>query len=72
MMSVSSGSIQKVINDAHLDDINFAYCKEVVKRFSFVNDAIAESMVLSIENKELLKIRNELLLLLMNGQVSIQ
>lgn len=71
MMSVSSGSIQKVVNDSNIDDINFAYDAKTVKAFGFVNNIIKQCVLLSKENEELKLMRDRLLPLLMNGQVSV-
>jgi len=71
MLSVSSGSIQKVVNDSHIDEINFPYNEEIVSKFDFANQIIEKCIKLTQENNELIKLRNELLPLLMNGQVSI-
>lgn len=71
MLSVSSGSIQKVVNDSHIDDMNFPYNEEIVSKFDFANQIIQKCIKLVQENNELINLRNELLPLLMNGQVSI-
>lgn len=71
MMSVSTGSIQKVINDSNINDINFAYNQSIVRRFEFANKMIKRCICLSQENVELTKLKEELLVLLMNGQATI-
>ena len=70
--SISSGSIQKVINDAHIDDINFAFHPEIVDKFQFVNQMITQCVSLELENRQLKELRDELVPLLMNGQVSLR
>ena len=37
MKDVSSGSIQKVVNDSHLNEMNIPYCKEIVNKFAIFN-----------------------------------
>lgn len=36
IVTVSTGSIQKVISDTNVDDFNFPYSEEIVKNFVFV------------------------------------
>ena len=69
MLIISSGSIQKVVNDSNLDDINFAFDHEIVANFSFVNKYINKSMELVLENRELIKTRDKFLPLIINGQI---
>lgn len=71
MMSVSTGSIQKVVNDSHIDDIVFAFNEDIVEKYSFANRIVERCMLLSKENKELLKMKADFLPLLMNGQVTV-
>lgn len=72
IQSISSGSIQKVINDGHIDDINFAYNESVVDQFSFANNFLEKAMRLTIENRELEKLKDDILPLIMNGQIAIK
>lgn len=72
MTSVSTGSIQKVINDSNIDDINFAFDENIVMKFSFVNKYIERCISLSRENNELMQLRNNLLPMLMNGQITVR
>ena len=69
---VSSGSIQKVINDNHIDEINFAYNESVVDRFGFANTILDRCVSLIKENKQLLRAKEDLLRLLMSGQATIK
>ncbi|KEZ24112.1 restriction endonuclease subunit S [Ureaplasma diversum] len=73
MTIISTGSIQKVINNAHIDDFNFAYSEEVVKQFGQATIHIFQKlMYIANENRELAKLRDFLLPLLMNGQATIK
>ncbi len=72
MKSTSSGSIQKVVNDNHLNDMNFAYSEDIVDKFSAYNTLINMQITKEQENQELTSLRDFLLPLLMNGQVTIQ
>ena len=69
---VSSGSIQKVINDDHIDEINFAYNESVVNRFDFANTILNRCISLVEENKQLLKTKDDLLGLLMSGLATMK
>ena len=72
MMMVSSGSIQKVINNTNVDDFNFAYDKKVIQEFSVFSNPIFKELVrIARENKKLTELRDWLLPLLMNGQATV-
>lgn len=68
-----TGSVQPQITRDNLND--WKYCLpplEIVRKFNEISNPIsAEIMNNIVENEELEKLRNELLPLLMNGQVSI-
>lgn len=66
---VASGSIQKVINDNHIDDMNIPYNETVFKMFEKYNRVIEEEIILSKESQMLTSLRNVLLPLLINGQL---
>lgn len=72
MKTVSSGSIQKVVNDNHLDDMNLVLDDEVLAKFSKYNSLLDEMVNLCIENRELASLRDFLLPMLMNGQVTFK
>lgn len=66
---VASGSIQKVINDNHINDMNIPYNEIVFKMFEEYNGIIEEQIALSKESQKLISLRNYLLPLLINGQL---
>lgn len=66
---VASGSIQKVINDNHINDMNIPYNEIVFKMFEKYSVVIEEEIILSKENQKLTSLRNVLLPLLINGQL---
>ena len=73
MTTISSGSIQKVINNDNVDDFNFAYSPEIAKQFSKFAVPIFNSLMnIGHENRDLVQFRNWLLPLLMNGQATIE
>ncbi len=72
MKDVSSGSIQKVVNDSHLNEMNIPYCKEIVNKFAIFNILINMEIKNEEQNKELSSLRDFLLPLLMNGQVTFK
>ena len=72
MTTISTGSIQKVINNDHIDEFNFPYNREIVSIFGELTlDIFNELKQISNENKELIKLRDWLLPMLMNGQATI-
>ena len=72
MTTISTGSIQKVINSDHIDDFIFPYQKDIVLRFGeLTQDIYFELIKLSHENRQLKKLRDWLLPMLMNGQATI-
>ena len=72
LITISSGSIQKVINKDHIESINFAYQSNVILQFSTITMPIFNQLIkISQENRELIKFRNFILPLLMNGQAVI-
>lgn len=72
MTTISTGSIQKVINNNHIDDFNFAYSEEIVSLFGHITLPIfQELMDIANENKALIHLRDWLLPMLMNGQATI-
>lgn len=66
---VASGSIQKVINDNHINDMNIPYNEIVFKMFEKYNGVIEEKIILSKESQMLISLRNVLLPLLINNQL---
>ena len=72
MTTISTGSIQKVINNDHINDFIFPYHKDIVLRFgNLTEDLFTELMNISHENKRLMQLRDWLLPMLMNGQATI-
>lgn len=72
MTTISSGSIQKVINSDHINEFNFAYNETVVDSWSKTYNRIFHQLIaLSQENKELIALRDWILPILMNGQATI-
>lgn len=72
MLTISSGSIQKVINNNNIDDFVFAYNRQVTKSFSNIAMPIFDELIgLAHENQALSKLRDWLLPMLMNGQATI-
>lgn len=71
MKSISSGSIQKVVNDNHLNDMMFAYNEKIINNFSMFNDIFDLMIQFNKENQELSSLCDFLLPLLINGQVKI-
>ena len=73
MTTISSGSIQKVINNDHIDEFNFAYSSDVVEFFGNQTQPIFNQLVHNAtENKKLQRLRDWLLPMLMNGQATIE
>ena len=59
MTTISTGSIQKVINSDHIDDFIFPYQKDIVLRFGeLTQDIYFELIKLSHENRQLKKLRD--------------
>ena len=72
MTTISTGSIQKVINNDHINEFNFPYNKEIVSRFGKLTlNIFHELKQIAIENKQLIQLRDWLLPMLMNGQATI-
>lgn len=72
MTTISTGSIQKVINNDHIDEFNFPYNEDIVAKFGKLTLNIFDELKqTSIENRELTKLRDWLLPMLMNGQATI-
>ena len=73
MTTISTGSIQKVINNDHIDEFNFPYNEQIVSNFGELTLNIFDELKqISNENKELTKLRDWLLPMLMNGQATIE
>jgi len=71
--TISTGSIQKVINSDHINDFNFAYNENIADAFGELMDDIFEKLIeLSNENRKLADLRDWLLPMLMNGQATIE
>ena len=72
MTTISTGSIQKVINNDHIDEFNFPYNEKIVSQFGNLTLNIFDELKkISSENKELTQLRDWLLPMLMNGQATI-
>lgn len=72
LTTIATGSIQKVINNDHINTLNFAYSKQVVSDFGQIAMPIFEDLMkIAHENKKLVQLRNWLLPMLMNGQATI-
>jgi len=72
MTTISSGSIQKVINNDHIDEFYFPYYETIVQQFgSFTMNIFNELIKIAQENKKLMGLRDWLLPMLMNGQATI-
>lgn len=72
MTTISTGSIQKVINNDHIDSFIFPYDESVVSSFGMTTAKIFEElMAISHENKHLNALRDWILPMLMNGQATI-
>lgn len=72
MITISSGSIQKVINNNHIDEFNFVYSPEIVEKFGEIATPLfTQLMQIANENKKLKELRDWMLPLLMNGQATI-
>lgn len=71
--TISSGSIQKVINSDHIDEFIFPFSEEAVQAYGVITNPIyLQLKQLAIENKKLVKLRDWLLPMLMNGQATIE
>ena len=69
---MSTGSIQKVINTAHIADLNIPYNSSVVSEFSKITQPLFQAIKInSIENRKLTNLRDFLLPMLMNGQINV-
>ncbi len=72
MTTISTGSIQKVINNDHINDFIFPYHKDIVLRYGNLTEGLfTKLMNISHENKKLIQLRDWLLPMLMNGQATI-
>ena len=72
MKTISSGSIQKVINNANVNEFNFAYNRKEIEQFSAIAVPIFKKLEqIAHENKKLTDLRDWLLPLLMNGQATL-
>ena len=72
MTTISSGSIQKVINSDNIDEFNFAYNQSVVKKYTEIALPIYRNLINnSKESRDLIELRNWLLPMLMNGQATV-
>ena len=72
LTTISSGSIQKVINNDHIDELLLAYNEQAIRDFGEIALPIYRKLTeLSHENRELTKLRDWLLPMLMNGQATI-
>ena len=72
MVTISSGSIQKVLNNDHVNAFCFPYSPEIVRRFGDITVNIFHELIrLEHENRNLISLRDWLLPMLMNGQATI-
>lgn len=72
MTTISSGSIQKVINSDHINEFNFAYNEQIVEKWcNRYNRVFYQLISISQENESLITLRDWLLPMLMNGQATV-
>lgn len=72
MLTISSGSIQKVINNDHVNDFCFPYSHEIVQQFGDITLKMFYELIrLEHESRNLISLRDWLLPMLMNGQAAI-
>ena len=72
MIAISTGSIQRVINNDHVDEFNFPYSKQIAMKFGEVAIKIFDKLMqMAIEIRKLTTLRDWLLPMLMNGQATI-
>ena len=72
MTTISTGSIQKVINSDHVNDFIFPYQKDIVLQFGSLTENLFDELInIAHENKKLMQLRDWLLPMLMNGQATI-
>lgn len=70
--TISTGSIQKVINSNHIKDLNIPFNESIVYKYStIVRSAFNNIISNSQENKKLINLRDYLLPMLMNGQINV-
>ena len=70
--TISSGSIQKVINKDHIDELFLPYNKEIVAEFCRTMSPLYNAIIdNTLENRKLTAFRDWLLPILMNGQANI-
>ena len=70
--TISSGSIQKVINKDHIDELFLPYNKEIVAEFCRTMSPLYNAIIdNTLENRKLTAFRDWLLPMLMNGQANI-
>ena len=71
--SSATGTSQKNLSPINTSQINIAYNKDVFMKYSKVTNSIIEKIVNNLsENLELTKLRDWLLPMLMNGQVTVE
>ena len=61
-----------MINKGHLNDVNFAYSIQTINLFKQYNSILRREILLNKENQELTSLRDFLLPMLMNGQVTFK
>ena len=66
------GSVQKVISDDNLSVINFNYNKQQIANRNDLNDIIDKLVNINHQTNQLKKVRDYLLPLLLNGQITIR
>ena len=72
MITISTGSIQRVINNNHVDEFNFPYSNQISMKFGEVTIKIFDKLMqIAIENRKLVTLRDWLLPMLMNGQAIV-
>ena len=72
MTTISTGSIQRVINNDHIDEFNFPYSKQITMKFGEATIKIFDKLMqIAIENRKLVTLRDWLLPMLMNGQATV-
>ena len=72
VQKLATGSIQKVINNDHIDSMKFAYNEDVLNLYGNYTSLLYASLLnITEKNQRLVSLRNYILPILMNGQISI-
>ena len=71
LQQISVGAVQKIINNASLEEMNFPFSKDLVNQYEYLNKITHLLIKNEEENVYLSNLRDFLLPMLMNGQVSV-